>query len=60
MKLKKELVDEVIRVNKKRRKKMKLLDAFSGHLSTWIDKDFARNNVIKNDIRNGESKSRSS
>lgn len=33
---------------------MKILDAFSGHLSTWIDKDFARNNVIKNDIRNGE------
>lgn len=35
-------------------REMKILDVFSGHLSTWIDKDFARNYVIKNDIRNGE------
>lgn len=34
-------------------KQMKILDAFSGHLSTWYDKEYAKNNVDKNDIRNG-------
>ena len=32
---------------------MKILDCFSGNLSTWFDKDFAKNNVVKNDIRKG-------
>ena len=32
---------------------MKILDCFSGNLSTWFDKEFAKNNVIKNDIRKG-------
>ena len=30
---------------------MKILDCFSGNLSTWFDKDFAKTNVVKNDIR---------
>ena len=30
---------------------MKILDCFSGNLSTWFDKDYAKNNVVKNDIR---------
>lgn len=30
---------------------MKILDCFSGNLSTWFDKEFAKKNVIKNDIR---------
>lgn len=33
---------------------MKILDAFSGNLSTWFAKEFAKNNVIKNDIRKGQ------
>lgn len=33
---------------------MKILDAFSGNLSTWFAKEFAINNVIKNDIRKGQ------
>lgn len=32
---------------------MKILDCFSGNLSTWFDKDFAKSNVVKNDIRKG-------
>ncbi len=32
---------------------MKILDAFSGHLSTWYDKEYAKKYVDKNDIRNG-------
>ena len=32
---------------------MKILDCFSGNLSTWFDKDFAKKNVVKNDIRKG-------
>lgn len=33
---------------------MKILDAFSGNLSTWFAKEFAIENVIKNDIRKGQ------
>ncbi len=33
---------------------MKILDAFSGNLSTWFAKEFAINEVIKNDIRKGQ------
>jgi site-specific DNA-adenine methylase len=32
---------------------MKILDCFSGNLSTWFDKNFAKNRVVKNDIRKG-------
>ncbi len=32
---------------------MKILDCFSGNLSTWFDKEFAKKNVVKNDIRKG-------